>query len=384
MDDPPDADNDLIRQHWLDAIDATMEAHEMGFPDLVIGFIDEIEELLRGISLTQDNCCPDNVTYFDPDLPTDPGYDYDGETFPDPWGESETPSDADDWRELVCGAAHAYMDYLVGIGDTMDELVLGGAVGVAAIASILGLLSGAGLILAVSYGAIAAVVTSIIASATTALFGDASDDLETARDLIICAMLQFDGDILATAIEDTVSALAWTLFFSHIDYESAVRILQTGEFDSSYLPITRSTDCGPCLPPEEETAYWFNVAGGVCIDMLDGDQNLHNEDIVLHRVYKAVGNHGSVELYDLDFYEGVGDRVGLTVNVFSAQKRSGCATDPVLVFMDVDLVGISDVDNADIDTFVGSEDDVGRFRMYCTKHPTYDPPGHVEFWLSEP
>jgi hypothetical protein len=243
LEGPPTDDSYTAQQHWLDAIDATMEALEMAFPATLLGHIDEVEELLQNLIALPRGCCPPNLTYFDPLRPTDPGYSYDGETFPDPWGESETPSDVDDWRELVCGAANAYMDYLEGIGDELDELVLETTLVIGAIAAILGLLSGAGLLMALSYGSVASITSGIVANATSNLFGSAATALAAARADIICAMITFNGDTLADAIEAEVSSLAWSLFFQWIDYQAALDILATGEFGGSYLPIVRVDGC---------------------------------------------------------------------------------------------------------------------------------------------
>lgn len=212
------------------------------FDDL-IPLVDEVETLLREIKALSGACCPDNVTYFPPTGVPDAGYDPVDGPAPSTWGPDEPVADLDDYHELICGAAHAYVDYLVSVGDTLDSLVLSGAVVVGALAAILGILSGAGLLVAIEYSAVAGVVSAIVAGATSSLFGDASDALEAARSDLICSMLHFDGQDLADLIQATVSGLAWTLFFSHIDYQNALNVMQTGEYEGATMPVVRRTDC---------------------------------------------------------------------------------------------------------------------------------------------
>src|SRR3990172_864835 len=67
MEGPVPTDSDLAAQQWANAIAETLEALEMGFPDILLGYIDEVEELLQ--ALQGSGCCDDD---FAVDQQTDP------------------------------------------------------------------------------------------------------------------------------------------------------------------------------------------------------------------------------------------------------------------------------------------------------------------------
>jgi hypothetical protein len=233
----------------------------------IIQYIDEIEELLRGlqeIGITGQGACCGNTapiseekTLENDDYPTTP---------PAYWGD-EPVTDSDDWQQLVCGAAHAYVDLLTNTSDELEHLVTAGALVVGAIAGILALLSGAGILLAVGYGTAATITSGVISGAILGTFGSASDDLEAARDEIVCAITHGDEELLSDAIETTVSGLAWSLWFQHIDYSSAWATMVDGFNQNGSLPVDRREDCD-CEEPlepgqllmnpgwEEGTTYW--------------------------------------------------------------------------------------------------------------------------------
>ena len=299
------------RTRWYNGTEAEIEtlAHQVyeelkvpyHFDDL-IPLLDDVETLLRELKALG-NCCPENVTYFPDAGVPNPGYSYDGPTFPDPWGPDETVADLTDYQQLICGAAHAYVDYLAGIGATLDSLVTTGAVVVGAIAAILGILSGAGILLVIEYTTVAAVVSAIVSGATASLFTSASDAIESARADLVCAMLTFDGDILKDAIETAIPALAFDLFFQWIDYQSALNVMQTGEYNGDTLPVSRRTDCDCVDYSNPASGFYYAVR----ID--DGDINLVPKEVFgstcdITPVYDASIGLKSLELDGMGTQQG--------------------------------------------------------------------------------
>ena len=211
----------------------------------LIQYIDDIETLLRELKAV--SCCPgDTVTYLPIVPPDDPGYDWDGTEYPTTYGEEETVDDFDDYRELLCGFAHAYIDELKRKGDELVALVGGGVLVVGAIAALLALLATGGILIPVAYTLAAAITTAIVTGGTTAIFGDVSDDIETDRDNLVCAFLTFDPETFKTELEDAIGEAPYDLFFKWLDFTTIMRVAQTGEYEGDYAGIVRSTDCGTC------------------------------------------------------------------------------------------------------------------------------------------
>ena len=235
-------DSEEIQQQWLNAIAETLEAYEMGFAATLLGHVDEIEALLQALQGIG-SCCGDNLTY----LPTTPVPNDDELTYEDnepaTWGDSETVDDLDDYQDILCGAAHSYVDLLVYQSNQMDGLVEGSLLTIAAIGTILGALATAGLSLLVEAALASAIFTAIMASWIVDLFSDAGTALESARSAIICAIFTGDEDDVKTVIQGAVSATAWTLFFQWLDYQSAINTMLYGEYDGSYLDVRRGEEC---------------------------------------------------------------------------------------------------------------------------------------------
>lgn len=195
---------------------------------------------IRGLLETKKDCCDDNVTYFPTEEPSTeimPGV---GDP-PDYYGETAV-TDWDDWLEHVCYNAHAYVDYLK---DTSWELMT--AVNVSSIflgliSSALVLLAFSGIGLPIAFGLAAAVVTGIALGATATTFQNTASDFETARQDIVCAIL--NGASLAGAVEDALSSgTDWDLFYQFVDYDAAIAILYEGGYNEDYLPSETRDDC---------------------------------------------------------------------------------------------------------------------------------------------
>ncbi len=287
MDAPPGEDSFKARQHWLGAIDETMEALEMGFPAQLLGYIDEVETLLRELQTLTGGCCPENTSYLPPAAQPDSGYKYDGSSgFPATWGDDETVVDLEDYQELLCGAANAWIDKMVEVAEEIDAIMESGAMIVAAIAALLSLLSGAGLIAVISYSAAAGISTAMLASWTNGLFGSAATAIEAARADILCAIWTDSGANVASAIQAAISGTAWTIWYQHIAYQDVIEIIMTGDYDVQSLEAIRSSSCGECLGEESDTGNYFHVAGGSLKDYVTSD-DLNGEEIIYNHMYRT-------------------------------------------------------------------------------------------------
>lgn len=129
LEGPVPIDSDLAAQQWADAIDATLEALEMGFPDILLGYIDDVETLLQQLVSKADGatCCGSQtwneitwapiggdtqIIISDTDANNDPS------TFPvtpatDP--DDDGIVTLDDLRDYLCGAAYIWVDTAIDI-----------------------------------------------------------------------------------------------------------------------------------------------------------------------------------------------------------------------------------------------------------------------------
>lgn len=246
---------------WDEAVHATLGALEMGFPDILLGHIDEVEgQLAQVIDLLRqaDYCC--NMAPYDEVVTSEfsesvPGTD----TPPGTWGDGEVVADTDDWYQLVCGAAHAYVDHLVAMAEQIDTILTLGVLGIGAVTAILSLLAGAGILIAVSYGLAASATWGLADHVGSALMINAAGDIEAARADIVCAVIEGG---LASAVETAVGPTAWTAFFQFVPYESARNVMLEGEHDGEYLPVNRRSDCD-CPEPTPDFAWdWGSEDNG--------------------------------------------------------------------------------------------------------------------------
>ncbi|GAG75571.1 unnamed protein product, partial [marine sediment metagenome] len=154
-----------------------------------------------------------------------------------------------DWEEHVCYNAHLYVDNLKNYGDMLWHIVKENSYYLGVIAAILAFLSFAGIGAAVSYLLASSVVALIAGGATLATFSSTKDEIEAARDDIVCSLLQ--GGSLATIVENAIGSAAWELFYQWVDYDSAMAIIHEGGIDGDYLPADTRDDCY-CGPELEE------------------------------------------------------------------------------------------------------------------------------------
>jgi len=210
--------------------------------------------MLQSIGNFSVDCC-DNLAPISETVETDLEM---GGTPPDTWGD-EPVSDLEDWQQLVCGAAHAYVDYLKAMAQELEDLVALGAVSIGAIAGILALLSGAGILSAISYSTAASVVSAIIGSVTVGVFGNVPDDLEAARADIVCEIVHGDSGGMAAAIEGAISSLAWSAMYQYVDYSSARNVMLEGDHGGETLGVNRRTDCDCEVTGDVDVTFTFDA-----------------------------------------------------------------------------------------------------------------------------
>jgi hypothetical protein len=241
---------------WALANFCTLECWNMACIDELL----ETMEAVRALLENKKDCCDDNTTYgIQEEIETDitPGVgdppDYYGETAIATW---------DDWDEHVCYNAHLYVDNLKNIGNQIGGAFEQNSLFLGLIAAGLVLLTFSGVGLPVAYLLASFVVTGLVLTATATTFADTADEIEEARNDIICAILQ--GGSLATIVENAIGSAAWTLFYQYVDYDSAMSIIHDGGITGDYLPTETRDDCycGPELEDGQlvKNPSWVNNA----------------------------------------------------------------------------------------------------------------------------
>lgn len=225
--------------NWREAFELTMGCWRMTCLEDLTTTVTDILELLQN----KKDCCDDNITY----LPVDPIetdiIPFDGDP-PATYGETEV-ADWDEWGQYLCFSAHKYVDYLAHAGNSMLEATRNSAIAIGVIAAILGLLAFSGIGLPIAFGLAAAVVSGLILGGTILTFEDTEDDIEAARDEIVCAILS--NRSLAAAVEFALgSNAAWDLFFQFIQYDDAIAVMYDGGYEEEYLEAVQKPDC-ECL-----------------------------------------------------------------------------------------------------------------------------------------
>jgi hypothetical protein len=231
--------------NWRSAFELTIGCWRMTCLEELISDV----AAMRALMELRKDCCDDNITFDIVDeVETDiePGV---GDP-PALYGETEIET-WDDWEEHVCYNAHLYVDNLKNIGDTLWEVVKENSLYLGVIAAVLALAAFAGIGAAVAYLTVSGIVAIIAGSATISTFSDTKDDLEAAREDIVCALIQ--GGDLAAAVEAALgSGAAWDLFYRWVPYDTAMAIIHDGGHDGEYLPAETREDC---VCEEEEAEY---------------------------------------------------------------------------------------------------------------------------------
>jgi hypothetical protein len=167
----------------------------------------------------------------------------------------------DDYDDALCGAAHWYVDNLTNNASNMQHLLSVGAVTVTYIAAALAVLSGAGLLIAVSWAAAASATAAMASAVGTGIFEQASIDIEAARDDIICAII--DGFGLSSAIAAAVSPEAWTIYYRWVNWANAQATLTQGYNQAGVVPVKEGAICVPCTPAAQD--FYLEIRIGTAL-----------------------------------------------------------------------------------------------------------------------
>lgn len=243
--------------NWREAFELTMECWRMTCLDDLKSDVSDILDYLR----SQEPCCDENITYGDTTIYITtiiPGV---GDP-PDYYGETEV-DDWDDWKEHLCYNAHLWVDELISNANSMETALSLGGLGLALLAYAYGAFNFLFMHGELNQSTLLLRLVNTIAGYSIALFSDAADDIETARDDIICAIM-LGGDV-ADAVEDALaSGDAWDLIYQFVDYDSAMAVLyEGGDGDDDFLSSETRDDC-TCI--EGYTMYILPAPGGTMDD----------------------------------------------------------------------------------------------------------------------
>jgi hypothetical protein len=225
--------------NWREALELTTECWRMTC-------LDELQDNVAAIlALLQTNagCCAENITYGAQTTYVTTIVINEGDA-PDYYGETAV-ADWDEWLEYLCFSAHAWVDHLVSQANSLElALSLGGLT-----MALLGYVFGAVNFLLmrgdINSSTLLSRLSLMAAGYAADMFSDASDAIESAREDIVCAVMQ--GTSMSDAVEDSLSSgIAWDIFFQFVDYDSAKAIMYEGGDGEDYLEAEQKDDCGDC------------------------------------------------------------------------------------------------------------------------------------------
>lgn len=242
---------------WRLAEEKTLECWEMACLDELISDVNSILLLLQ----QGDKCCSTHTSYESTTIVTtiiQPGVGGD----PSYYGETAV-ADWEEWYEHLCWQANQYVDRLIDYGRVIDTFFVSGGLTLDAWSYALNILQFSGL--PIPFYIVDAVewLADFFTGVSDTWFADVTDDLESSRDDIVCAIIN-DGPLDDVVEASLTSGLAWTIFYSLIDYDQVKAVLYEGGWDDEYLPTEKSTDCGVC-------EYTQQGEGDLHIDWIYGD-----------------------------------------------------------------------------------------------------------------
>lgn len=211
-----------------------------------MGCLQDLQDDVSNILLLLQNkkdCCDTSMTH-GPSTEVETDIMPDSGDPPDYYGETAV-TDWDDWKEHVCYNANLWVDDLIRQAQTIEQGLAVGAIALGLVVGAVGLigfLATGGLL---SIPLMMAASAALAAGGSSSMFNQAADDLEAARDDIVCALIL--GTSVSDAIENALTiGASWTLFFSIPDYSTATSILYEGGQGTNYLPSETSDacDCG--------------------------------------------------------------------------------------------------------------------------------------------
>jgi hypothetical protein len=234
--------------NWRQALELTTECWRMTcLQDLQ----DDVASILALIQ-TNVGCCAENVTYGDQTtyittIVVDAGDD------PDYYGETVV-SDWDEWKEYLCYSAHAWVDHLVSQANSLELALSLGGLTMAMLSYVFGAVNFLLMRGDINSSTLLSRLSLMTAGYAANMFSDASDAIESARDDIVCAVLQ--GSSMSNAVEDALSSgIVWDVFFQFVDYESAKAIMYEGGDGEDFLEAEKKDDCEDCGQIGEFLSY---------------------------------------------------------------------------------------------------------------------------------
>ena len=213
---------------WLRAINETWRLIDMGWPDLLLSYIDDIETLLQAMQASGSaGCCPEGTTYYPP-------ADFDFDAVPQPIvdaGFATSTSDLAGYADYRCMAAHMLLSNIQDKLDKLGPIILGGFALFNIVTGLLGgvlIFGGGGATLVVAGLAVDIMavlgVISALDDVTAEMVTGWADTLEGDRETIVCAMQGADGAAavkaaLVAAVTDSIGAVGGTLVsFFNLDH----------------------------------------------------------------------------------------------------------------------------------------------------------------------
>jgi len=315
----------------------------------IIDYIDEIETKLDTLINLTGCCPPDGVTtFFAPaPLPATPDYPYDGETYPVLYA-GLTMDDLADYQAHLCGAANSMIDNIVaGLNNVQAQWSVGGAI-FGVVAAFLSLVAGFTLIgipvaIAIATGSSAAIIAA--GAGIAGLFSGAADDIEDARNALICLALHDTPANFAAGMEALVSTLAWSTLLQYLNYNDMIASLYSGQVAGENITVTPTTEncnCEPTYDFDETFTFdsdaesftgskggWVSDYGGCLRCVPDGGGytylDYHEEDI-LTRLGLPNNTYLQIEAFDIVLHRNnvtIGGTPNFSVTAFADSGNEG-------------------------------------------------------------
>lgn len=244
----------LAAKIWKQANEQTREAFEMGCFDELIEAIENIQ-----INNTYGSNCFCDTTEINPNPPTIPDITNEVGDPPGTYGGQDV-SDWLQWRRKVCATADAYVNVIKAQNTTLKQAISLSIITVGLIGAVMAVIASGGLLLAVSWSTVVAVVSGLLAAGSTSAFDGFDDDIESVREDIVRAIV-CSGN-LSTVIQGAIDPTAWNLFYQFVNWSQASRVIRAGEVSGEYFDGTQESDaCDDyCVLYDWELIYEFEFS----------------------------------------------------------------------------------------------------------------------------
>lgn len=236
--------------NWREAYELTTRCWEMACLEQLQTDVNAIFLLLQ----QADKCCSDFTSYEVTTTITTIIVPGEGDD-PTVYGETAVANWAE-WLEHLCYQAHQYVDRLISYGRVIDAFFVSGGLTLDAWSHALNILQFSALPIPFYIVDALEWLSDFFLGVSDSWFDDVADDLEAAREDIVCTIMQ--GGDLEAAVEAAISSgLAWTLFYNLIDYEQVQALLYKGGWEDEFLPTELRDDCDTCGYEQETDSSLF-------------------------------------------------------------------------------------------------------------------------------